>query len=383
MTKKVFIGVLAALMLFGFTACEQKVPEIPHDVTVIGARITAGDLSYYLNEEFESERYTVEILFSDGEPREINGAGILSATPSSTEAAVDVSINYAGYTDKIGKVYYYGADFISVNTANAKTEYVNPITTSTKVDTTGLVVTATYNGNKTTEVTGYTAAFTTVGETSATVTVSLGDKTATYDVKLVEDTTPATPTKLSDNSTVERIEVEFVANEGSLEFYRTASNIATTVKNENSWKVTGYDKNGNYYVYSKPTVTGVALMQNVGTYKVQVSVEGKDKVKLSEVVEVTVKDAPTYKGLLNGTVYLIPAGDYELSATDKANIAKMVYGVMADYSVTQDFALETISQDFFPADQTSDQTVTISVSWTKDPSVVLSVTDSITIRREN
>ena len=155
-------------MLFGFTACEQKVPEIPHDVTVIGARITAGDLSYYLNEEFESERYTVEILFSDGEPREINGAGILSATPSSTEAAVDVSINYAGYTDKIGKVYYYGADFISVNTANAKTEYVNTITTSSDVDTKGLVVTATYNGNKTTEVTGYIAEFTTICLTSST-----------------------------------------------------------------------------------------------------------------------------------------------------------------------------------------------------------------------
>lgn len=384
--KKVLIGVLAALMLFAFTACEPTVPQIPHDVTVLGATIKSGSLYYYEGDDFDSTRYTVEVIWSDTTTKEISGAGVLS-TSGAVRGATDVTLQFAGESMVIGKVYGVEADSITLDTSKAKTSYVNTTVDGAITDA-NLVVTATYGDNQTKVLDSdqYTATLKKASDNkSGVVTVVAGEAKATYDVTLTDPAEePKEPTELTDNKTVTRIEAEFIGNEGSLEFYRTVSDIATVVTTPANWKVTGYDEDGNYYVYKNPTVTAVASMQNVGKYKVQVSAPGKDnKTLTSELFEVTVKDAPVYAGLRNGSVYVIPSGDYELTDENEAEIAKMVYGQMADYSMVQDFKLETITKNFFPADLTADQTVNITVSWTVDSSVVLNVTDAITIRRGN
>ena len=383
--KKVLIGVLAALMLFAFTACEPTVPQIPHDVTVLGATIKSGSLYYYEGDDFDSTRYTVEVIWSDTTTKEISGAGVLS-TAGAVNGATDVTLQFAGESMVIGKVYGVKADSITLDTSKAKTSYVNT-TKDGEITDANLVVTATYGDNQTKVLDSdqYTATLKKAADNkSGVVTVIAGEAKATYDVTLTDPAEePKEPTELTDNKTITRIEAEFIGNEGSLEFYRTVSDIATVVTTPANWKVTGYDEDGNYYVYKSPKVTAVADMQNVGEYKVQVSAPGKDnKTLTSELFTVTVNDAPVFERIANGGKYAIKAGDYLLTSEDKAAIAKYVEARMADKTVITDFNLVSISNEFFPADQNNVE-VTFTVSWTEDSSFILTDENmKVTIVRE-
>ena len=375
MKKSILIGALCALMLFAFTACEPAVPEIPHDVTVIGARITDGDLDYYAGDDFDSSRYTVEILFSDGTPREINGLGILSATVPSTATTADVTINYAGYEGKkIGTIRAYTADSISLNTADVKKEYANTITTESAVDTTGLVVTATYAGNKTKEVTGYTAKFTTVGKDSATVTVSLGDKTATYDVKLVE------PEESDEPYTITMAQVtEISATWIGSTLYTTDA--ATEVADTANWKVVGTDGKLGSISISQFDIKTATSMSASGEYTVEISKSYGGKYFRTQVVvevENTLNaSAMTFNGGSKIFTINVPTlnQDYTLDADDFAEMAKLIYAEYTDGSSTLDgttnngtytIVADSVSQVFFPRTlpASSDTAPTISFDFT-------------------
>ena len=67
--KKVFIGVLAALMLFAFTACESQGYKIPTGLTV-----TATKTSYLAGADLDMSTISGVLEYSDGSTRTISGS---------------------------------------------------------------------------------------------------------------------------------------------------------------------------------------------------------------------------------------------------------------------------------------------------------------------
>ena len=77
--KKVFIGVLAALMLFAFTACEQSGPAL--STAVRTAEIVQNGVIFE-GQPFDASKFTVNVTYTDGTPGTI-GAGNVTWTKAS------------------------------------------------------------------------------------------------------------------------------------------------------------------------------------------------------------------------------------------------------------------------------------------------------------
>ena len=124
-TKSILVMVLAALMLFSFTACEQKVPEFPSEGDVQAAVITSGDTTYLVGDEFDASRYTLTIRFSDGKTETVNGESILTLADGvdlKSEGVKEVEVNY-GTTGGLNSVYVTVYEASSVVVTPAVTTY--------------------------------------------------------------------------------------------------------------------------------------------------------------------------------------------------------------------------------------------------------------------
>ena len=91
--KKVFIGVLAALMLFAFTACEPQTIAWPTDKDVSYLEIVqVKDFVY--GEIPTKDGFNVIIHYTDGDPETVNGAVSITPTPSNGEYKVESQFDF-------------------------------------------------------------------------------------------------------------------------------------------------------------------------------------------------------------------------------------------------------------------------------------------------
>ena len=78
--KKVFIGVLAALMLIAFTACEQTPVELPK--AVVSATIRQEGV-FLVGQPFDASKFVVDVTYSDGSVVPLTGTNVTVETGAS------------------------------------------------------------------------------------------------------------------------------------------------------------------------------------------------------------------------------------------------------------------------------------------------------------
>ena len=88
--KKYFIGVLAALMLFAFTACEQQMPTYK-EVSYIEVEQT-GD--FVIGQVFDASKFTVTANFTDGSSSVVKGATVALAKDESWANGAEVEATF-------------------------------------------------------------------------------------------------------------------------------------------------------------------------------------------------------------------------------------------------------------------------------------------------
>ena len=151
--KKVFIGVLAALMLVAFTACEQEPIDmngyVPSALSIqyngtgalVGDKLDPADFSGVVTyKNGKTAPYTGTYSFEDSSTEAYkNGLNVISASIVSEVGASSASVAAATCY-----VPAYIPEEIIVDVTNAATE----VEVSKSVPVTGLVVTAKYNGGQ-------------------------------------------------------------------------------------------------------------------------------------------------------------------------------------------------------------------------------------------
>ena len=201
--KKVFIGVLAALMLFAFVACDSN---------------TASGMVYSLEA-------TQTAVYVKGETPVADGFEFTAYTNMGTTVSVDpadvVLVNKGGDTygfEYLGVSVYGSVDVefkavtgITVDSSKAvKTYYASvdgaKYEEARKIDTTGLVISAEYEGGKKTIDTKDAEITSDISDWEAaddyTVTVEFQGFEKTYDVEIVPNLVESVAAKTTENYTL-------------------------------------------------------------------------------------------------------------------------------------------------------------------------------------
>ncbi len=111
MKKSILIGVLAALMLFAFTACEQQGYKIP-----IGLELTNAKTTYLVGEPFDYEAITGTVSFSDDSSKNVTGMDLIGSNVSTDGAGTRLATFAYGGTQSgvVASVAYEVATPVSV-----------------------------------------------------------------------------------------------------------------------------------------------------------------------------------------------------------------------------------------------------------------------------
>ena len=123
MRKSILIGVLAALMLFAFTACEAQVPNLPVQGGKDIANITVTSTTVYAGEVYsDSVPAVVSIVYKDGTTTD-NVAVQLTVTGTDKKATAGSNfgtVAYEGLKDSSGKAVNWTVEYqaIAVTDAN-------------------------------------------------------------------------------------------------------------------------------------------------------------------------------------------------------------------------------------------------------------------------
>ena len=140
--------------------------EFAAEEVTLSSIAVSGKTSYYVGDELD---LTVTATYSDSTTKDVTADAALSGYDLSTAGTQTVTATYEGKTATTSiTVNEVQLNAIAVTTQPTKTTYI----TGEALDTTGMVVTATYNNGTTAEVTGwYTSAvdMTTAGEKEVTV----------------------------------------------------------------------------------------------------------------------------------------------------------------------------------------------------------------------
>ena len=92
MRKSILIGVLAALMLFAFTACEPQVVDLTGGNRTAQFVVVTQNTPFIEGQDFIAENFDVAIYYSDGgEPQVLPGTGLVAI--QTTNDDVDVEVN--------------------------------------------------------------------------------------------------------------------------------------------------------------------------------------------------------------------------------------------------------------------------------------------------
>ena len=201
MRKSILIGVLAALMLFAFTACEPQVIEYPTEAASFGVR-TVGDTTYLEGEDFDFRGLEVVQIYKDGSTKPVAVEDLTVSGGEDLSSSSKVAIKYLG-TEVIKDLSPVVKEInaIAVDDSTAKTQYVSGAgddEDTTSFDKTGLVVTGQYKEGETVvlsrvlDADEYTVKFdsqaTSAGtEQTATVTLTGESVTTTFKLTTAED----------------------------------------------------------------------------------------------------------------------------------------------------------------------------------------------------
>ena len=204
MTKKVFIGVLAALMLFAFTACENNGVS-----QIAGVNVTGGEDTVYLpGETVDLNDYTFTLVMYDGSTKPASASNFdfdslvveSSATPDEVnyingtyEGAQNWTVQLPVQVGQVTKLE------VNADEAATKTYYTSNDTDYQKINLEGVVITAKYEfdgvedsrevaiDNKALDAdftNGTTSWTSSSAIAKAEVTVMYGGQNATYETKL-------------------------------------------------------------------------------------------------------------------------------------------------------------------------------------------------------
>lgn len=159
MKKGILIGVLAALMLFAFVACDNSTPV---NKTIEGLEVTTSKTDYFVNQTFDPSTVSVLVRYTDGSTAPVNASlkvdgvtdGKLSSAKQYTVTATYGYVITDGYFGQSASqnqvtgtttITAYEIDSIAVTKLPEVVSYEEG-TTKDKIDLTGIEVTATYNG---------------------------------------------------------------------------------------------------------------------------------------------------------------------------------------------------------------------------------------------
>ena len=122
MRKSILIGVLAALMLFAFTACENQVPNLPVQGGKDVANITVTSTTVYAGQDYTGETVpaVVSIVYKDGTTTD-NVAVKLTVTGNVAKAGSNFgTVAYEGLKESSGKAVNWTVEYqaIAVKDAN-------------------------------------------------------------------------------------------------------------------------------------------------------------------------------------------------------------------------------------------------------------------------
>ncbi len=142
--------------------------------------------AYYVGETLNTAGLTLTVEYNNGTNQTVSSGFTCSPTTLSTAGIQIITVTYGGKTTTFNvSVTKVTVTSLSIKTQPTKTNYYIGETLSTS----GLTLTATYNnGTSQTISSGFTCSPTTLSSTgNKTITVSYGDATATFTVKVIAD----------------------------------------------------------------------------------------------------------------------------------------------------------------------------------------------------
>ena len=307
--KKYFIGVLAALMLFAFTACDSQVSYTDKTLVRLGVE-TVTERDYLVGQEFDPSTIRVTAYFRDG------SSSVADATKdlyfdynfATADAASVVKIYYqnAGATTGVNntadyKVAVYKPTKLEATGTPAIAQYYQYSGTSNVVtlDNSGITVNAVYNGNQkmALEADEFTL-------TASTATVGEGAVTANYVAeKSIRNTTD--------------IKVKIVADTLDPESFKVSLAAGKEQPVLNQTYVAGD------YVVSAKMMSGKDVtetqLKSMGTLTYSLVNPGEDQTLYVAGSKIEGTFLPTdgikYTDTVKFSVNVAPANDYPVSAT--------------------------------------------------------------------
>ena len=147
--KKVFIGVLAALMLFAFTACENNAPQTP----IMGNQIegvelvSAPDYIIGIDDGIDPAEVKLNVIKNDGSKVPYTGTELQLTPPSKLSTVNNCKVQYGNLTFYVNIPAYNWDEITAVNVSGAKQKTLK--STATEISTEGITATVSYaNGTR-------------------------------------------------------------------------------------------------------------------------------------------------------------------------------------------------------------------------------------------
>ena len=142
--KKVFIGVLAALMLFAFTACENNAPQTP----IMGNQIegvelvSAPDYIIGIDDDIDPAKVELNVIKNDGSKVSYTGTELNLKAPTTLSTINNCAVTYGNLTFYVNIPAYNWDEITAVDLSGAKTKTIK--TTDKEISTEGITVTVSY-----------------------------------------------------------------------------------------------------------------------------------------------------------------------------------------------------------------------------------------------
>ena len=156
MKKTFLIGVLAALMLFAFTACENSAPTSPiYGKDILGVSpVTVPD--YIEGETLDPADVTLKVLFDDDTSANFTGTELNLTKATDMKLAAGTNVFTATFNGKTFNVNIpaYKPELVTFNVSGIKQDYIS-LESGATIDLEGITVTVTYNNGKTKEATDW------------------------------------------------------------------------------------------------------------------------------------------------------------------------------------------------------------------------------------
>ena len=150
MRKSILIGVLAALMLFAFTACENGAPTSPLYGKEIQGVSPVSAPDYVAGEKIDPSAITLRVNFNDNTYAEFKGSELGMKLDTALVAGSNAATVTVAGQEYVVNVNAYAVEGFNVDFSTIKAETVI-INSTTEVSTDGATIEVVYNGGKTKE----------------------------------------------------------------------------------------------------------------------------------------------------------------------------------------------------------------------------------------